>query len=549
MTDLADATLADSAVASTSDEATALSTAPAPPQHPARGFARTARYGWRRLTSMRTALLLLSLLALGAIPGTVLPQRGLNPVKVDDFITAHPHLGPFLDRLSLFDVFAAPWFAAIYLLLFISLIGCLVPRIRLHARALRRRPPHAPRNLLRLTVSQQWGTQADAADVAAGCGELLRSLRWRTDVHPEPDGAVTVAAEKGYLRETGNLLFHVSLVALLAGIALGGLFGYKGTVLVVQGQAFANVRSSYDIFQPSRLYSDSSLAPFSFTLEKFTAGYQPDGTPETFDAHVRYQSHPGGAATTSDVQVNHPLHATGANVYLVGHGYALHIQVRDPHGRLVYDRDTPFLPDTSMFASHGVVKVPDGLPHQLGLTGFFYPTFVSTPAGPDSSYPAPRDPVLLLAAWRGDLGLDRSPQSVYSLPVASLAHIGNAELSPGESWRLPDGSRVSFVAVDQWATFQVAHDPGKKLMLGAAALIVAGLLLSLRVRRRRCWVRARPAADAEHGGRTVVEAGGLARSDSERFAAEFAELVGRFGGPAATPTAATPTAPTPTKED
>jgi len=523
-------------VATSRDETTALSTAPAPPQQPARGIARTARYGWRRLTSMRTALLLLSLLALGAIPGTVLPQRGLNPVKVDDFLAAHPHLGPLLDRMSLFDVFAAPWFAAIYLLLFISLIGCLVPRIRLHARALRRRPPPAPRNLSRLSVSSRWTVDDDAAGVARKSHELLRSMRWRADIREEPDGAVTVAAEKGYLRETGNLVFHISLVVLLAGIALGGLFGYKGTVLVVQGQAFANVRSSYDIFQPSRLYSDSSLAPFSFTLQKFTAAYQPDGTPRTFDAQVRYQARPGAVTTTSHVQVNHPLYAAGANVYLVGHGYALHIQVRDARGRLVYDRATPFLPDTSMFASHGVVKVPDGLPHQLGLTGFFYPTYVATPGGPDSSYPAPRDPVLLLAAWRGDLGLDTGAQSVYSLPVASLKHVGNAQLSPGESWRLPDGSKVSFVGVDQWATFQIAHDPGKKLMLGAAVFIVAGLLLSLRIRRRRCWIRARPETDDDGARRTVVEAAGLARSDSERFEAEFAGMVQRFGAPAAAAT-------------
>src|SRR3954462_6404909 len=178
--------LAQPDVAAVRDEATALSTQPAPPQQPVRGVARTARYAWRRLTSMRTALLLLSLLALAAIPGTLLPQRGLTPVKVDDYIAAHPQLGPLLDRLSMFDVFAAPWFAAIYLLLFISLIGCLVPRIRLHLRALRRRPPAAPRNLLRLTVSARWEAKEGVSDVAGRCGELLRAQRWRTDVHPEP---------------------------------------------------------------------------------------------------------------------------------------------------------------------------------------------------------------------------------------------------------------------------------------------------------------------------------------------------------------------------
>lgn len=488
-----------------------------------------ARSGWRQLTSMRTALLLLALLALAAIPGTLLPQRGLNPVKVDTFIANHPHLGPFLDKLSLFDVFAAPWFAAIYLLLFISLIGCLVPRIRLHARALRKAPPATPRHLGRIAVNDTWSTSEPAAAVVETARRTLRGARWRTQVREEPNGAVSVSAEKGYLRETGNLLFHVSLVVLLAGIALGGLFGYKGTVLVVQGQGFSNVRSSYDVFEPSRLYSDRQLAPFSFNLQSFTATYEPNGEPRSFDAVVGYRATPDSTPVTHDIRVNHPLNAAGANVYLVGHGYALHIQVRNPRGQLVYDADTPFLPDDGMFASHGVVKVPTGLPHQLGLTGFFYPTFQATPLGPSSAYPAPRDPVLQLAAWRGNLGLDSGvPQSVYDLPVASLHHLANAQLAPGESWKLADGTKISFTGVDQWATFQIAHDPGKRVVLIAAIFIVAGLLCSMRVRRRRIWLRATPATDAEGDRRTVVEAAGLPRTDPDGFRQEFQRLVLRM---------------------
>jgi len=478
---------------------------------------------------MRTALLLLTLLALAAIPGTVLPQRGLNPVKVDTFIANHPHLGPFLDGLSMFDVFAAPWFAAIYLLLFISLVGCLVPRIRLHARALRKPPPVTPRHLDRLNVHESWLSEQTADEVVATAVRALRRQRWRTVVRTDPDGAVSVAAEKGYLRESGNLVFHISLVVLLAGIALGGLFGYKGTVLVVQGQGFANVRSSYDVFEPSRLYSDRQLSPFSFTLQHFAASYEPSGEPRSFDALVNYRSTPDAAATAHDIRVNHPLAAAGANVYLIGHGYALHIQVRSPSGQLVYDADTPFLPDDDMFASHGVVKVPTGLPHQMGLTGFFYPTFEATPFGARSSYPAARNPVLQLAAWRGDLGLESGvPQSVYALPVASLHHIANHQLSPGQTWRLPDGSTVRFAAVDQWATFQVAHDPGKTVVLVAGILVIAGLLGSLRVRRRRFWLRATPAHEAATAGRTVVTAAGLPRTDPDGFRQEFQVLVQRM---------------------
>jgi cytochrome c biogenesis protein len=513
-----------------------LSTAPAPViVSRGRGPRHSLRRLWRQLTSMRTALLLLTLLALAAVPGTVLPQRGLNPVKVDAFLAAHPHLGPFLDKLSMFDVFAAPWFAAIYLLLFVSLIGCLVPRIRLHVRALRRQPPAAPRHLDRLATHARWHDAASADDVIARARRLLRGSRWRVTVRAEDGGAVSLAAEKGYLRETGNLVFHVALVVLLAGIALGGLFGYKGTVLVVQGDGFANVRSSYDIFEPSRLYSDRQLAPFSFTLDRFSAGYTPDGQPRSFNAIVDYRPSPDAPVTRHDVRVNHPLAASGANVYLIGHGYALHIQVRDAHGHLVYDRDTPFLPDNAMFASHGVVKVPDGLPEQLGFTGFFYPTYGVTPFGPESTYPALRDPVLALAAWKGNLGLDRgAPQSVYELPVASLRHVANTQLAPGQTWKLPGGATVTFAGVSQWATFQIAHDPGKRTVLLAAVLVVAGLLASLRVRRRRLWVRAVPAPGDAGEPRTVVLAGGLARSDVDGFNREFRSVVDRMApGPGA----------------
>ncbi|MDJ0471988.1 cytochrome c biogenesis protein ResB, partial [Rhodococcoides fascians] len=64
------------------------------------------RNRWRQLTSMRTALVLLFFLAAAAIPGALLPQRNLNTQAVDAYIAARPALGPVMDTLELFDVFA-----------------------------------------------------------------------------------------------------------------------------------------------------------------------------------------------------------------------------------------------------------------------------------------------------------------------------------------------------------------------------------------------------------------------------------------------------------
>jgi cytochrome c biogenesis protein len=519
------------------EQAAPLSTQPERPAEPTRGgLIASALQLWRQFTSMRTALLLLALLALAAIPGTVIPQRGLDPVKVNAYLVAHPHLGPLMDKASLFDVFAAPWFVLIFILLFVSVVGCVIPRIRLHYRAMRRRPPNAPRHLLRMAASTGWDTEESPEAFANRVHTLLRRSHWRADVRAEADGGVTVSAEKGYLRETGNLVFHIALLLLLFGIALSSLYSYKGTVLVSKGGGFSNARADYDVFQPSRLFSDSQLSPFSLTMQNFVATYNPaNGEPLTFKAYVHYTNSPTSPSKPYVIQVNHPLNLQGAKVFLVGHGYSLIMKVTNADGTVKYDGPTAFLPDNSLFASHGVLKIPalGAGGGQLGLTGEFYPTAsVTTTGGLQSIFPAPDHPVLSLSAWRGNLGLNSGiPQSDYSLPVTGLKNIGITQLAPGGSWKLPDGATVTFEGVQQWATFQVAHEPGKRTVLIAAVLIVAGLLGSLRVRRRRFWIRAVPAPAADSARRTVVTAAGLARSDVGGFVDELDDLVGQIGRP------------------
>jgi cytochrome c biogenesis protein len=346
-----------------------------------------------------------------------------------------------------------------------------------------------------------------------------------------------VSAEKGYLRETGNLLFHLALVVLLAAIAMGGLWGYKGDVLVIEGSGFSNTPLAYDSLHPGRLFNPDTMAPFSFRLDDFAAGYLPNGQAKSFDARIDWRASPGAATKRYDVRENHPLvvdptlFSGGVKLYLGGHGYAPHFVVRKPDGTVVFDDDVAFLPENAnTYQSNGVVKVADDAPEQLAFEGFFTPTTVLTPNGIASSFPAPRNPAVTLTAYHGRL-VDTG--SVYSLDTALMKQYTQGgrpaakTLSPGQTWKLPDGTSITFSGFKEFANFHVTYDPGKRLALLAASLMVVGLVLSLRVRRRRLWVRAVAAAS---GGRTVVEVGGLARSDTDRFAEEFDELVGELRG-------------------
>src|SRR5260370_22445109 len=149
--------------------------APMGGQVPARfGLVGWLRWIWRQLTSMRTALVLLFLLALASIPGSVLPQEGIDPAAVSQYYAEHPALAPFLARLSGFDVFGAPWFAAIYLLLFASLAGCVLPRSYRLARSARQPPPKAPRYLGRLPQAVAFLTSASPDPALAPAARLLR---------------------------------------------------------------------------------------------------------------------------------------------------------------------------------------------------------------------------------------------------------------------------------------------------------------------------------------------------------------------------------------
>jgi cytochrome c biogenesis protein len=479
---------------------------------------------------MRTALQLLFLLALGAVPGSVLPQHGSNSGQVATFMANHKTLGPLFQRLSLFDVFGAPWFAAIYLLLFLSLIGCLVPRIRLHFKAMRTQPPAPPRHFAKLPRSTTWQSDLQPAPTLDAVRKALRRKGWRVVVRDEG-----LSAERGYLRETGNLLFHVSLVLLLAGVAMGGLFGYKGEIIRTPGLGWANVLGQYDEQSTGRAFSESQMTPFNVTFDSFKAVFLPTGEPKSYDAYVTYTPKPGAAPKKYDIRENHPLVIGGSwltggtKIYLGGHGFAPHLRVTAPDGTVVYDDDDVLLPtETQNYLSEGYAKVTNiaDKSQWFAIHSVFTPTRAKGPQGQIiSGFPAPNDPELLVNALAGD----PSAPSVYDVPAGMKQMLGadkstTAGLRVGDSWKLANGYTVTFTGIAQFANFQITDDPGKELALVASIFIVLGLILSLRVRRRRFWLR----ATRDGAGRTVVEAGGLARTDPEQFAEEFAALVERL---------------------
>lgn len=507
---------------------------------PALGLTGMLRWAWTQLTSMRTALMLLLLLAVAAVPGSIWPQRIQDAFAVQRWIEENPTVGPVLDFLQFFDVYSSFWFSAIYLLLFISLIGCIIPRTRKHWQQMRSAPPRTPRRLERLPeygALELEGHGPAAEKALEDAARVLRRHRYRVDLRPEGSGGGSVGAEKGYLREVGNILFHTSLVGVLVFVALGSMFSYRGQKVIVEDEGFVNALVAYDNFYPGTWFSEDQLESFSIQLNDFDRTFDrqltaegeagPDwGSALDFTAWVTVQEGTGGEPADTTLKVNSPLNLGGANIYLVGNGYAPVVTVRDGEGEVAFSGPVITRPDDGVYTSMMVIKVPDAAPEQLGFQGLFLPTAVDAGDGMAvSADPDPLNPELHLNAYAGDLGLDEGlPQNVYVLETEDLEILNSREsedggvvLAPGEIHELPDGrGSLEFEEVQDYIAIDITYNPGELGVLIFALTATAGLVTSLFLRRRRAWVN----VETTDSGRTLVRYGLLSRGEDFRLREE-----------------------------
>ncbi|SDM08363.1 cytochrome c biogenesis protein [Corynebacterium mycetoides] len=520
------------------------------------------RATWHWLTSMRTALVLLFMLALAAIPGALLPQRTVSASLVNDFIEANPTMGPIYDRLQLFNVFGSTWFIAIVTLLMISLVGCIIPRTMEHWRAYRATPARAPKFLHRMPLHAQGSVDKPLADVESDIARILS--RWHTATYtPEQDraGVLSISAEKGYTRELMNLLFHIGLVGMIIAFTAGRMVFYEGQVIVVtnsaseyavpveQSREFCNTSpANFDVFRAGPLFDGTGLTPFCFEAHNFTADYLGNGQANGFASDISYTTDlTADRAEWNDytLRVNHPLRINGDRVYMQGHGFAPQVTVTWPDGesrtQMIQFRPT----DLQNFLSDGVMRFdpPAGMypdlterrENQIAIEGVFAPT--ARWIGPNgdqlqSSFPAMENPAMAVDIYLGDAGLDTGrPQNIFVLDQSLIADgrlqkVDRVNLTPGEEVTIDGGITVRFDGAAEYANYQISRDPTQMWALVTTVVMLGALIGSVTIKRRRMWVRLAP----DDAGGTHVELAGLARTDRAGWGAEFHEIADKVLG-------------------
>jgi cytochrome c biogenesis protein len=494
---------------------------------PKLGVAGWARWIWAQVTSMRTALMLLLLLAVAAIPGSVFPQRSSDPNGVTSYFQNNPELAKSLDGFQLFDVYTSVWFSSIYVLLFISLVGCVIPRIGHHWDAVRGEPIETPRNLSRFPAHLTKSSKR--VDVLDALADNLRARRFRVRTTK-----TSVSAEKGYLRETGNLLFHISLLGVLVSIGIGGATSFSGQRVLVEGETFVNNLSGYDSFSPGAWFDSKQLVPFSVKLKQFQATFDLRnqtniGTPLDFEAFVSLREKPNAKSSNHTIRVNYPLDAPGAKIYLTGNGYAPLLTFRDKDGNISFSGAVVYLPQDANYTSLGVIKLPDAKPDQFGVISFFYPTRAELKSGAfTSGYPAPVDPLLSMNVYVGDLGLDNGiPSNVFELSVHGLKQVAGGKsgtkpitLELGKSAELPNGlGTVTWDGLKRFASLDIDYNPMQVWVLVFTVLSFLGLFTSLLTPRRRIFARKTASG---------FELAAMAKNDDPRLLGLLEEISGEL---------------------
>jgi cytochrome c biogenesis protein len=492
---------------------------------------------------MRTALILLLLLALASVGGSLLPQTPNSPERVQQYVRDHEVWGEIFRRTGMFDVFGSWWFGLIVVLLFTSLVACLLPRSRAEWRTLRSRPVHA-REIDGFAHYAEVRVASPPEEAAAAAREVLRRRRFRTAL---AEDGLAIAAEKGALREAGSLVFHWAFVLLLVGVVVGKGTGYTGRASIVEGETWTDAAINYDpLYLRLGRFFGGDFSGLGIRLVAYEDAFDPTtGMPQDFVSTVELLDRSGAVVGTDEVRVNHPVRHGPLRIYQYGFGWAPVVAVA-ADGRPIADGPVVMgqevaPEDVSQLALPwlGFVKLPQVRPQtdmavRLELwpdgRGFFNP---GMPMFDEDR------PLLRYTVYQGKL-LDPSRSSLDTRlmeeTASGIASLGwTVDLERGCIVEGPDALdgeglcppgadpavTMVFPELRRYTVLQVGKDATVPVVLGAAILILVGLLAALYTSRRKLWVRAEPAPD----GGTVVKVGGFALQRKPQFEEEFRRVV------------------------
>lgn len=427
---------------------------------------------WHTLTSVKFAVLQISILSVAGVFGAVLRQLPAFSLRdpaayADQMAQIHAaydplgvlglNIGPGMvdvfERLGLFRVFSAPWFVFLLTLLVVSIVVCTIDRLPdLWRSAHRVRVVQAaPFFDLRLDHRAAY---ADAGTPGADAlRDVLRGSRYkvREEVADEKDGSAAVRhlyGDRNQYLKLATLFTHLGLILFLAGAAVTTALGYETVVFLGEGQT-APVHA---VGTPNNLLVKNI---------RFEAPTRPDGSFIDFRTDLAVYRN-GEEVARKIIRVNDPLEVDGYVFHQNTFGPAENLSIWDSAGQLVWDG--PVLLDGA-FAGfpQGFLTIPGS---QMGLL------------------------IVLQRATDGTALLALSGITADELPtggnVCFLQVVGlGATTEPGQTC----GYTIGWASAGAYTGMVIKRDPGQWFIWIAYVSLIVGLALTFYFPRRRVWAR------------------------------------------------------------
>jgi len=414
--------------------------------------------------SVQLGIVLLSLIAILALLGTLVPQREAAGELAGRL---SPVFFSFLQKMQIFDVYHSVGFILLAGLLAANLIICSLDRFPMAWRRFRLK--HAPQDrevFKNLPLENMFLTSLDIHRAADGAATLLKK-RYRNIERVDETDSVFLCAGKGRYSLFGVYIVHLSVLILIAGAVIGSVFGIEAYVNITEGETV----SAVDL----RSGGPPLALPFSVRCDKFTVKLYENGMPKTFQSDLVFLKG-GRIARSGKLRVNHPLEFEGFRFYQANYGAA-------PGGKATI----------ALLRSGGrrdVMNVAAGFTFELpGKEGTFQVLRVEEnlmkmgPAIKVAVRSRRNEEAIFWVFQRVDQIQKISPDIFEQVPVF------NPGLFRPYTFSLQGLEEKYFTGL------QVNRDPGTPVMALAAVFLIGGLMLILFTYARTVWIRLSPEND------------------------------------------------------
>ena len=445
---------------------------------------------WRSIASIQTGVVLLILVVILSAVGTIVLQRPVT--EPDEMQNAYsPQVLRILDAVGLTDVFHAWWFLGLMLLVSLCIVAASVDRFPNSWRYFSRPYKYPDESFRRALHPRKSVAIADEESGLVAAQRALHSLGFNPERVVREDH-FGIFAERHRISELAVYIVHASLLLIFFGTIVDGLWGWRGTLNLNEGQT-SNLVELRD--------GATRMLPFAIRCDSAGQENYKDGTPKKWWSKLAVVAD-GRDVRKKEIVVNDPLLYSGVRFYQSSYG---------PNGKV------------DKFLLVAAPSNGSGEKREIGLAV-------------NDTVPLDADTTVRFAEFIPDYavrdGQVYRKSNELQNPAAHLIVTSKSAGKAFDVWfprmdEVADNSKspYQFQATDlkmgHFTGLQVSHEPGQWGVWSGVVLLGIGLAFVFYVVHMRFW--AVPVCDPKTG-KYSLWIGGTANRNRDAFEQRFSDL-------------------------